>query len=351
MASTGDAADRLPAEPWCRDAAELAAELGTDLQLGLSAAEAAGRLSEHGRNELDPAEAVPTWRKLLAQFADPLIYLLLAAVAVSVVAWAVEGRGGIPFEAIVILVIVVLNAVLGYVQEARAERGGRGAATDGSGHRRRGARRTRGANPDGGARAGRSPAPGGGGRGRRRRAARGGGVAHRRRGIPTGESEPVLKLVASLPEPAALGDRVNMVFNGTAVTRGRGRAVVTATGMATEMGKVARLLGRTEQQVTPLQREVDRIGRALGVAVIVIAIVVVGAILLTAELEEASDLVDVLLVGVSLAVAAVPEGLPAVLSVVLALGVQRMARRRAIGSPRWRRSARRRWCARTRREP
>jgi P-type E1-E2 ATPase len=129
---------------------------------------------------------------------------------------------------------------------------------------------------------------------------------------------------------AGLGDRVNMVFNGTAVTRGRGRAVVTATAMDTEMGNIARLLGRTEEARTPLQHEVDRIGRALGIAVVVIALVVVTAILLTADLEEGSDLVDVLLVGVSLAVAAVPEGLPAVLSVVLALGVQRMARQRAI---------------------
>src|SRR5690606_25788059 len=115
-----------------------------------------------------------------------------------------------------------------------------------------------------------------------------------------------------------------------AVTRGRGRAVVTATGMATEMGKVARLLSRTEAEDTPLQREVARIGRMLGVAVVLIAVVVVGTILLTSDVDEGSDLVEVLLVGVSLAVAAVPEGLPAILSVVLALGVQRMAGRRAI---------------------
>jgi P-type Ca2+ transporter type 2C len=146
----------------------------------------------------------------------------------------------------------------------------------------------------------------------------------------TGESEPVLKDVALLAEPAGLGDRLNMVFNGTAVTRGRGRAVVTATGMATEMGRIAGLLGRTGEQQTPLQRELDRVGRMLGIAVIGFAVVVVAAILLTSELETASDAVSVLLVGVSLAVAAVPEGLPAVLSVVLALGVQRMARRHAI---------------------
>jgi Ca2+-transporting ATPase len=146
----------------------------------------------------------------------------------------------------------------------------------------------------------------------------------------TGESEPVLKDVATLSGPVSLDDRVDMVFSGTAVARGRGRAVVTATGMETEMGHVARLLGRTEEERTPLQREVERVGRTLAVAVVVIAAVVVAAIFVTSDVSSASDLVDVLLVGVSLAVAAVPEGLPAILSVVLALGVQRMARERAI---------------------
>ncbi|MGH8927858.1 MAG: cation-translocating P-type ATPase, partial [Acidimicrobiia bacterium] len=146
----------------------------------------------------------------------------------------------------------------------------------------------------------------------------------------TGESEAVTKTVAALSEPTGLADRVNMVFDGTAVTRGKGRAVVTATGMATEMGKIAHLLGETEEERTPLQREVARIGRMLGVAVIVIAVIVVTAILFTAQISDVSGVVGVLLIGVSLAVAAVPEGLPAILSVVLALGVQRMARQNAI---------------------
>ena len=141
----------------------------------------------------------------------------------------------------------------------------------------------------------------------------------------TGESEAVLKDVAALPGDVALGDRFDMVFSGTAVASGRGRALVTSTGMDTEMGEVAQLLGRTEEERTPLQREIDLVGRTLGIAVVFIAIVVVGAILLTSDIEGASDVVEVLLVGVSLAVAAVPEGLPAILSVVLALGVQRMA--------------------------
>src|SRR5690606_40963261 len=114
------------------------------------------------------------------------------------------------------------------------------------------------------------------------------------------------------------GDRSNMVCNGTAVSRGRGATVVTATGMDIEMGRIARLLGETEEEATPLQREVGRVGKALGVAVVVIAAAVVGAILIADPIESASDLVTVFLVGVSLAVAAVPEGLPAVLAVVLA---------------------------------
>ena len=259
-----------------------------------------------------------------------MIYLLLAAVAVSVVAWLAEGAEGVPYEALVIALIVVLNAVLGYVQEIRAEHAVEALQQM--------AAVTAGVVRDG--REQRVPAaevvPGD-----VLLLAEGDAVSADARLVEavsltvaeaalTGESEAVLKDVSPLAEPASLGDRVNMVFDGTAVMRGRGRAIVTATGMASEMGNVARLLGRTEQQRTPLQCEIDRVGRMLGIAVIGIAAVVVTAILLTSDLESASDVVSVLLVGVSLAVAAVPEGLPAVLSVVLALGVQRMARRRAI---------------------
>jgi P-type Ca2+ transporter type 2C len=317
-------------EPWSVDVIDVAARLGTDVALGLSAKEAAARLARDGPNRLDAAARVPEWRKFLAQFADPLVGLLIGAVVVSLVAWLLESRGELPFEVIVISTVVVLNAVLGYVQESRAE------------HALAALQRMTAIT----ARVLRD--------GRQDRVAASGVVlgdvllltegdavsADARlveaasltvaQAALTGESEPSLKDVAPLTEPTELGDRVNMVFNGTAVTRGRGRAVVTATGMATEMGNIARLLGRTPEQPTPLQREVARIGRALGIAVIVVAVVVMSAILLTADIEKASDIVSVLLVGVSLAVAAVPEGLPAILSVVLALGVQRMARQRAI---------------------
>ena len=132
------------------------------------------------------------------------------------------------------------------------------------------------------------------------------------------------------PEPAALGDRLDMVFKGTAVAQGTGRAVVTATGMETQMGSIAEMLEATEEEPTPLQKEVGRIGRMLGIAVVVIAVVVVATVLLISDIRSAADVITVLLLGVSLAVAAVPEGLPAILSVVLAMGVQRMAKRNAI---------------------
>ncbi|MGH2539973.1 MAG: cation-translocating P-type ATPase [Actinomycetota bacterium] len=317
-------------DPWLRSAADVAADLETDLDHGLTLAEVAERLQRHGRNQLDAARPVPAWRKLLAQFADPLVYLLLGAVVVSLVAWILEGAEGVPFEVIVISVIVILNGVLGFVQEARAEQAvaalqRMAAATSGV---LRDGREERVATAD--------LVPGdvvvlaeGDAVGADARLVDAASLTVAEAPL-TGESEAVLKDVAPLTERAGLGDRVNMVFSGTAVTRGRGRAVVTATGMATEMGTIARLLEDTDEERTPLQREIDRIGRMLGVAVIIIAAVVVTAILLTSDIEDASDLVSVLLVGVSLAVAAVPEGLPAILSVVLALGVQRMARRRAI---------------------
>jgi P-type Ca2+ transporter type 2C len=318
------------ATPWAEAHNDVAAALGTDLTDGLTADEAVRRRERFGPNQLDATPPVPAWRKLLAQLADPLVYLLGGAVVISLVAWMIEGREGVPFEVIVITGIVLANAVLGYVQEARAEEAvaalQRMAAAMSSVVRD--GREQRIAADD--------LVPGdvlllaeGDAVGADARLVEAASLLIAEASL-TGESQPVLKDVAPLDAEVGLGDRFNMAFKGTAVSRGRGRAVVTTTGMATEMGTIARLLGETEDEPTPLQREVARIGKALGIAVVVIAVVVIGAILATADLQEPSDYVDVLLIGVSLAVAAVPEGLPAVLSVVLALGVQRMAGKRAI---------------------
>jgi len=121
-----------------------------------------------------------------------------------------------------------------------------------------------------------------------------------------------------------------MVFSGTAATYGHGLAIVTATGMQTEMGRIAGLLKSTQEEATPLQRELDRTGRILGLVVVAIAVVMIAAILLVQDVRGVSGIFNVLILGVALAVAAVPEGLPAVVTAVLAIGVQRMAQRRAI---------------------
>jgi P-type Ca2+ transporter type 2C len=318
------------ADPSLLDGSSVAKTRGVDPVRGLDGAEASRRLARHGPNELGAAAAVPGWKKVLAQFQDPLVYLLFGAVVVSLAAWVFEGAHGLPFEAIVVLVIVVANAVLGYAEEAKAEQAiaalQRMAATTASVLR------------DG--KQQRIPAsevvPGD-----ILILAEGDAVAADARLLSsaslevaeaslTGESQPVLKQSASLPGPVALGDRVNMIYKGTAVTRGVGRGVVTATAMGTEMGQIARLLEETVEDVTPLEREIALVGRTLGIAVIGIAVVVVAAVLMTSMPSSASGVVEVLLLGVSLAVAAVPEGLPAVLSVVLAVGVQRMAKQRAI---------------------
>jgi Ca2+-transporting ATPase len=136
--------------------------------------------------------------------------------------------------------------------------------------------------------------------------------------------------VRPIEEEVGLGDRSNMLFSGTAATYGRGRAVVTATGMQTELGKIAGMLRRAEDEATPLQKELDRTGKLLGAIVLVIAAVIVATILLVEGVREPAAIFDVLILGVALAVAAVPEGLPAIVTAVLAIGVQRMARRNAI---------------------
>ncbi len=146
----------------------------------------------------------------------------------------------------------------------------------------------------------------------------------------TGESVPVTKNVDPLSGETSLGDRTNMVFKGTAVTQGVGKAVVVATGMSTEMGAIADLLSETQPEPTPLSKELSSLGKVLGLGVIVIAVVVMVAVYLVTSDHSVSALVAIMILGVSLAVAAVPEGLPAIMTVVLSLGVHRMTRRNAI---------------------
>lgn len=302
----------------------------TDAEAGLAAEEARRRLARHGPNRLAPRKPVPAWRRFLAQFQDVLVILLLVATVISAALWLYERSAALPYEAIAILAIVLLNAVIGFVQQSRAE-----AAV--SALRRMSTARAR-------------VVRGGRVQNRPSRELVPGDVVlieagdsvpadarlvestalHASEAALTGESVPVSKNTDALSDDAVIGDRRNMVFSGTNATYGRGKAVVTATGMQTEMGRIASMLDEAPPEKTPLQEELARVGKMLGIVVVAIALVMIATILLTEDVRGFSAFFDVLIFGVALAVAAVPEGLPAIVTGVLALGVQRMARRNAI---------------------
>ncbi len=309
---------------------ELITTLQTDARQGLTDAIAHARLERYGRNELTAEKPVPAWRRFFAQFQDILVILLLIATAISAGLWLIERDAALPYEAIAIFAVVLLNATMGFVQEARAEAAVaalRAMSAANATVIRDGQRRSIAAT---------EIVPGDA------------IVVEEGDTIPadarlvelaalqtaeaalTGESLPVTKRIAAIPHDVPLGDRDNMIFSGTAATYGHGTAIVTATGMRTEMGRIAGLLKETPDELTPLQRELDRTGKVLGMVVIAIAVIMIVTIIVVEDVHGAAALFDVLILGVALAVAAVPEGLPAVVTAVLSLGVQRMARRNAI---------------------
>ncbi len=318
------------AAPYRLTGADTCRAFGTDPERGLPAAEAARRLAHHGRNELAGAPPVPAWRRLLGQFESPLVLLLVAAGIVSLVVWWLEHGGGVPYEALTIFVIVIANAALGFVQEARAEAAVaslRSMTAAMAAVIREGQRQAvpaaevvpgdlvvieEGVTIPADARLLESAS------------------LQTAEAALTGESAPVMKDPAPLQGEVGIGDRTNMLFAGTAATYGHGLAVVTATGMQTEIGRIAGLLETTRAEATPLQRQLDRTGKVLGAIVIAIALIVAATILAVTRDLSAAVLTGVLLYTVSLAVSAVPEGLSAVTTVVLSLGMQRMAKRNVI---------------------
>ncbi|WOH67803.1 cation-translocating P-type ATPase [Bradyrhizobium sp. BWA-3-5] len=309
---------------------QVLAALDTDADVGLTRADALSRLDRFGRNELTAEAPVPAWRKFLAQFTDVLVILLLIAALVSAVLWLYERESALPYEAMAISAIVLLNGVIGYIQQARAEQAVAALRQISAAH----ANVVRDGTLQSIAAAEIVP----------------GDIVLIEEGdtVPadarllqtvvlqtaeaalTGESLPMSKNSAPVTGEAGLGDRRNMVFSGTTVTYGRGRAVVTATGMQTAMGRIAGMLKAAQQETTPLQKELDRVGKLLGLIVVVIAVVMIATILLVEDVTGIAAIFDVLILGVALAVAAVPEGLPAIVTAVLSLGVQRMAKRNAI---------------------
>lgn len=311
-------------------AEEVLAVLGTDVHNGLSQTEARARLETFGRNELIGKKRVPPWRKFLAQFQDALVILLLVATIISTALWLYEGDSALPYEAMAIFAVVLLNATMGFVQQARAEEALaaiREMAATRANVIREGVRQS-------------VPAPevvpgdilliG-----------EGDSISADARLLQTtllqvaeasltGESLTVNKDTHVFAETVSIGDRTNMVYSGTSATYGRGQALVVATGMNTEMGQIAQMLESAPDETSPLQKELARIGKLLGLFVIIIAVVMIVTILLFEDIQGFAAFFDVLILGVALAVAAVPEGLPAVVAAVLSLGVQRMAKRKAI---------------------
>lgn len=316
--------------PYQRSVNEIMATLGTDPRGGLSADQVRTRLGQCGPNSLIAETPVPAWRKFLRQFRDVLVILLLIATFISAFVWFYERDSALPYEALAILAIVVVNGVLGYVQTSRAEQAIaslRAMSPAKATVVRDGERRTvlaaelvpgdllfveEGDTIPADARLIQSTA------------------LETAEAALTGESVPVSKHAAPISLPAQLGDRHNMVFSGTTATYGRGLAVVVATGMQTEIGRIARLLKETPSETTPLQEQLGRTGKLLGLIVIAIAIVMIATIMIAEHVTGLSAIVDVFVLGVALAVAAVPEGLPTIVTVVLSSGVQRMAKRNAL---------------------
>ena len=285
---------------------------------GLSQEEARHRLAEFGPNELVEKEKISPWAIFLEQFKSFLIIILLVAVALSAILGEVA-------DAIVIFVIVLFACGLGFIQEYRAERAMEAL--------KRMAAPTASVIRDGNEVAVPSAelVPG--------------DVTLIRTGdrIPadarliaalnlrvdeaslTGESMPVDKMTEPLANDIAIGDRKNMVYMGTAAVYGRGTAVVTATGMSTEFGKIATMLQEVKVQQTPLQVSLDQMGRWIGIGALALCFILAGI-----GVMRGHEILEMFIWGVSLAVAAVPEALPAVVTIGLAIGVQRMVRRHAL---------------------
>lgn len=304
-------------------------ELNTDLAQGLSDSEAAVRLQEHGSNRLNEKKPRSFLQRFLDQMKDVMIIILLIAALISLglsIYNFIQGAEADWIEPIVIVLIVIVNGLLGVIQESKAE-----AALEALKNMSSPSAKVL---RDGEMRSIPSTdlVPG--------------DIVDIEAGdlVPadcrllssasfkcdesalTGESVPVEKDAAvEIPDIAPLGDRLNMAYSGCAVSYGRARALVVETGMHTEMGKIASMLEEEEETVTPLQNRLAHLGKTLGFLALAIC-----AVILVVGLIDRLPVIDMIMTSVSLAVAAIPEGLPAIVTIVLAIGVQRMVAKNAI---------------------
>ena len=301
-------------------------ELESHPSAGLSSAQIPEKLSQFGENKLTEKKKKTNFQRFLDQFKDVMILILLAAAAISFVIAIIEGNPKEFFEPILILLIVIINAIMGVVQESKAEKALDALKSMSAPHARvirDGKEQMIDAS---------QLVPG--------------DIIHLEAGdfVPadarlissislkseeaalTGESVPSEKdASAQVAAESPLGDRTNMVFSGCSITYGTAAAIVTATGMNTEMGKIANLLDSEEETQTPLQQKLAQLGKYLGF----LAIAACGVIFVVGILNGIPTM-EIFMTAVSLAVSAIPEGLPAIVTIVLSIGVQRMAKKNAI---------------------
>ena len=322
---------------YLQESAQVVKDVASDDTYGLAPEEAAARLEKNGLNKLKEAEKDPLWKRFFAQMADPMIIMLIVAAVISALTGLAQGEADFA-DVIIISFVVVVNAVLGVVQESKAEEA-LAALQEMSAAQSK--------------------------------VVRGGNVvsvpsselvvgdlvileagdsvpadcriiesASRKieEAALTGESVPVNKIATVLDvleegKDVPLGDRKNMCYMGSTVVYGRGRAVVVATGMDTEMGKIADALTRAEDEETPLQKKLDELSKILSIICIVICALVFAVTWLKHGMgffENMSLVLNTFMVAVSLAVAAIPEGLAAVVTIVLSIGVTKMSQHNAI---------------------
>ena len=318
-------------------AEDVLAAQSSNAETGLSAAEAASRLASVGPNKLDEEEKTPMWKRFFEQMADPMVIMLLVAAAISVITGFIQGEPEWA-DAVIILSVVILNSVLGVVQEAKSEQALEALQEMSAAQSK---------------------------------VMRDGKLVHMSSSelvpgdivlleagdsVPadcrvlesasmkieeaalTGESVPVEKhadqiALAADTDDVPLGDRKNMCYMGSTVVYGRGRAVVVGTGMKTEMGKIATALTQAKKELTPLQMKLNELSGILTKLVLAICVIIFAVDIFRHFGDLGSNpamLLDTFMVAVSLAVAAIPEGLVAVVTIVLSMGVTKMSKRQAI---------------------
>ncbi len=305
---------------------EVLKELGSEVEVGLKSAQIEELRAKYGENRLKEKRKKTNFQRFLEQFKDVMIIILIIAALVSFVIACIEGNPKEFFEPALILLIVLLNAIIGVMQESKAEKALDALKNMSAPHARvlRDGKETlidaaelvpgdiikleAGDFVPADARLLQSSA------------------LKSEESALTGESVPSEKdAEAVIKENAPLGDRSNMVFSGCSITYGTALAVVTATGMNTEMGKIANLLNNESDSQTPLQKKLSQLGKYLGI----IALAACGIIFIVGILNKI-PVMEIFMTSVSLAVSAIPEGLPAIVTVVLSIGVQRMVKRNAL---------------------